>query len=116
MAEQQGYRFGMGVPTEEVARLRVGMPARIKLDAYDHQKYGSLAGTVCFISLDSSAQDGQRPASYIVRMEVDGDEVGHGDLRGIVKLGMAGQREIVAGHECLLTVLLKKVHQTFCLG
>ena len=53
IAEQAGFRFEAAVPTEEVGHLRVGMPARIKLDAYDYQRYGTVAGTVVFISPDS---------------------------------------------------------------
>jgi hemolysin D len=37
IAEQRGFHFEAAIPTEEAARLRLGMPARIKLDAYDYQ-------------------------------------------------------------------------------
>ncbi len=92
------------------------MPVRIKLDAYDYQKYGTLDGTVSFISPDSGMREGQRTAIYLVRIDLEGDEVGRGDLRGRVKLGMAGQAEIVTDQESLLALLLKKIRQTISLG
>ena len=59
IAEQAGFRFEASVPSEEVGHLRVGMPARIKLDAYDYQRYGTLDGTVCFLSPDSGVRRGE---------------------------------------------------------
>src|SRR5262249_11409254 len=102
--------------SEEMAYLRVGMPARVKLDAYDHQKYGTLSGTVCFVAPDSEVPEGQRAACYVVRIELDGDQVGRGDLRGQVKLGMAGQAEIVTDQERPILLLGKKIRQTISLG
>jgi len=116
IAEQKGFRFEVTVPTEEMAHLRVGLPARIKLDAYDYQKYGALAGTVRYISPDSGVPEGQQAAFYVVRIELDGHEVGRGDLRGPVKLGMVGRAEIVTDRESLLSLLLKKIRQTISLG
>ena len=116
IAEQQGFRFEAAVPSEEVGHLQVGMPARIKLDAYDYQRYGTVAGTVVFLSPDSGMPQGQGTATYLVRIELAGDEVGRGELRGRVKLGMAGQAEIVTGQESLLALLVKRLRQTISLG
>ena len=116
IAEQKGYLFEVMVPSDEVGRLQVGLPARIKLDAFDYQRYGVLEGTVCFISPDSGVADGQRAPAYLVRIEMAREEVGRGNLQGRVKLGMAGQAEIVTGEEGLLSLLLKKIRQSISLG
>src|SRR5262249_46173035 len=116
IAEQKGFRFEVAVQSEDVAHLRVGMPARIKLDAYDYQRYGTLDGTVCFLSPDSSVGEGQRTATYLVKIELHKDEVGRGGLRGRVKLGMAGQAEIVTERESLFALLVENVRQTIRLG
>jgi multidrug resistance efflux pump len=116
IAEQRGFRFEVVVPTEEVGHLQVGMPVRIKLDAYDYQKYGTLGGTVYFVSPDSGGPGEARAGAYVVRIEVDGDAVGRGDLRGPVKLGMAGQAEIVTGQENLLVLLVRRIRQSISLG
>lgn len=116
MAQQTGFLFEAAVPSEEVAHLCIGLPARIKLDAYDYQKYGTLEGTVCFLSPDSAVPQGQKAAHYVVRIEVHGDEVGRSELRGPVKLGMAGQVEIVTDQESLLLLLVQKLRQSFSLG
>jgi multidrug resistance efflux pump len=116
IAEQKGFRFEAAVPSEEVGNLRVGMKARIKLDAYDYQRYGTVAGTVIFISPDSGVPEGQRATLYLVRIELEQKDLGRGKLRGQVKLGMAGHAEIVSGQESLLALLVKQIRQTISLG
>jgi multidrug resistance efflux pump len=113
---QQGFRFEAAVPSEEVGHLRVGMPAHIKLDAYDYQRYGTVAGTVVFVAPDSGVPAGQHIATYLVKIQLAGEEVVRGELRGRVKLGMTGQAEIVTGQEQLLTLLVKRIRQTISLG
>jgi multidrug resistance efflux pump len=116
IAPQLGYRFEAAVPSEEVGRLRVGMPARIKLDAYDSQRYGTLDGTVCFVSPDSGLEKERKAAFYTVRIAVQRDELGRGAYRGRVKLGMTGRVEIVTGSDRLLTLLVRTIHQTISLN
>lgn len=116
IAEQKGFRFEAGVPSEEVGHLRLGMPARVKLDAYDYQRYGTVAGKVVFISPDSEVPEGQQTVAYIVKIALESEELGRGEHRGQVKLGMAGQAEIVTGGESLLALLVKQIRQTISLG
>jgi multidrug efflux pump subunit AcrA (membrane-fusion protein) len=119
IAAQEGFYFEADVSTDDVGLLKEGMPVRVKLDAFDVQKYGILNGTVVFVSPDSSVKTvptgGQR-FSYLVKVRVEGEEIGQGEYRGRVKLGMSGQADIVIGQESLLSLLLKKIRQTISLG
>jgi multidrug resistance efflux pump len=116
IAELNGFCFEVTVPSEEVGRLRVGLPARVKLDAFDYQKYGTAGGKVTYIAPDSTVPEGQRAAVYLVKIELTEEEVGRGNLRGHVQLGLAGQAEIVTGRESLLALLVKKIRQSISLG
>jgi multidrug efflux pump subunit AcrA (membrane-fusion protein) len=116
IAVQQGFRFEVRVPSEDVGPLRAGMQARVRLDPYDYQKYGTAQGTVCFISPDSKKDAQGGGVFYTVRIELAGDEVGRGEYRGRIKLGMAGKVEIVTERESLLTLLLKKLRHRISLG
>jgi multidrug resistance efflux pump len=116
VAGRNGLLFEAVVPSEEVGHLKVGMRAQVKLDAFDYQQYGTAEGVVCFLSPDSSVPQGQRPATYLVKVELAGHEVGRGDLRGRVKLGMAGRVEIVTGRKSVLAILLQKIRQSISLG
>ena len=53
---------------------------------------------------------------YFVRIEVEGDEVRRGDNRGKVKLGMAGQVEIVTKQKSILSLFVKRIRQSISLG
>lgn len=110
LAVQKGFRFEIQVPSTDVGQLREGMPARVKLAAFDYERYGTVPGTVGFVSPDSRSSEPGR-AAYTVRIDLDGDEVGRGEARGRVKLGMAGQAEIVTRRESVLALLVKKVRQ-----
>lgn len=112
VAEQTGYRIDVKVSNEDVGQLQVGMSTRIKLDAYNYQKYGTLDGTVVFISPDSEVSrnpGGQQSATYTVKIALEEEEVVRGELRGRIKLGMTGSAEIVTGEESLLLLLLNGI-------
>ncbi|HEY2787385.1 MAG TPA: HlyD family efflux transporter periplasmic adaptor subunit [Fimbriiglobus sp.] len=109
IAEQRGFRIEFAVGSEEIEKVKPGMPVTIKLEAFDYQKYGTLGGTVDFISPDSTVSEGHAGAVYLVRATVNGDTVGRGQGMGQIKLGMAGQVELVTGEECLLKLLVRKV-------
>jgi HlyD family secretion protein len=116
IAEQKGYRFEVQVPSEEVGHVRIGLPARVKLDAYDYQRYGVLEGTVGFLAPDSGAGEGGRAAVYLVKIECQQDEVGRGACRGRIRLGMAGLAEIVTEQESLFMLLVNRIRRTISLG
>jgi multidrug resistance efflux pump len=116
LARQEGFLFEGSVPSEEVGHLKVGMAARIKLDAYNYQQYGTVSGTVQFLSPDSGREGEERTVTYTVRIALASDELGRGEYRGRVKLGMTGQADIVTGHRSLLSLLVKRIRQAISLG
>lgn len=116
LAQEGGFLFEGSVPSEEIGHLRIGMRVRIKLDAYDYQRYGTVDGQVSFLSPDSGVDTEKRTATYTVRIALERDSVGRGKFRGRVKLGMAGNADIVTGQESLLSLLVKRIRQTISLG
>jgi adhesin transport system membrane fusion protein len=116
VARQGGLLFEASVASEEVGHLKIGMRASIKLDAYDYQRYGTAEGRVVYLSPDSGVDREKRTTTYIVRIILDRDTLGRGEFRGLVKLGMAGNVDIVTGRESLLSLLLKRIRQTISLG
>lgn len=126
LARHESYCFEAAVPSGDIGHLREGMPVRIRFDAYDYQKYGALDGTVSFLSPDSRPIDqatspddanaaGNSPVAFVVRVELHGEEVGRGTLRGAVKLGLGGTAEIITDRESLLTILIKRIRRTISL-
>jgi multidrug resistance efflux pump len=119
VAEQRGFRIDVAVTSEDVGQLREGLPARIKLDAYDYQKYGTVAGRVLSISPDSTFQPDaqtQSPPTYSVKIAIDGEQVVRREHRGHIKLGMAGVAEIVTDRESILSLLVRSIRRSISLG
>jgi multidrug efflux pump subunit AcrA (membrane-fusion protein) len=122
LARQGAFRFEGSVSTDDVGHLKVGMPARVKLDAYDYQRYGTVNGTVCFLSPDSGAAQDSRSEqetqamTYTVRIALASDSVGRGEFHGLVKLGMAGRAEILTARESVLSLLVRRIRRAISLG
>lgn len=109
IAEQGGFRFEATLPSSDVGELRPGMAVRLKLDAFDYQRFGAVDGTVESLSPDSVVPEGQQAPAYVVRVRLDREEIVRGAAVGRIKLGMTGQVEVVTGHEPLLELLVKKI-------
>jgi multidrug resistance efflux pump len=120
IARQEGFHFEAAIDSRDVGRLAVGMPAKIKFDAFDFQRYGTLAGTLLFIAPDSRVMsDGGRnssPVTYLVRIKLHSGRLCRGELHGDVKLGLGGTAEIITERQSLLMILVKKLRGTISLG
>jgi multidrug resistance efflux pump len=119
VAEQRGFRIDVAVLSADVGHLSVGMPVRVKLDAYDYQKYGTVAGRVAFVSPDSLIEHDQSNGSmptYLVKIALDVDHVGGGDRLGRIKLGMTGVAEIITDRESILSLLVRSIRQSISLA
>jgi multidrug resistance efflux pump len=116
IAPQTGLLFEVAVASEDIGHLRVGMPVRIKLDAYDSQRFGAASGKVCFLSPDSGQAEGKTQPTYTVKIALDTYQLGRGELQAQIKLGMAGQADIVTERQSLLVLLVQRIRQTISLG
>jgi HlyD family secretion protein len=110
--------FEANVASEDVGRVRNEMGARIKFDAFDYQRYGTLPGGVTFIAPDSS-----RPVNathsdpvYVVRVSLAQQQLVRGDLRGEIKLGMTGHAEIVTDRRTILQIIVQRIRSSISLG
>jgi multidrug resistance efflux pump len=105
LAGQKGFRADASVGAADIGHVRPGMKGRITLDAFDSSTYGSVEGSVTFVSPDVQLLERRIPV-FVVRMTLDRPQLRHGAQ---VKLGMTGRADILAGRERLLWVLLKSL-------
>lgn len=102
-------------PTD-VAFLQEGLPAAVKLDAYDYAIYGQATGEVIYISPDSiSEQDpvGGERVYYRVRVRITG--LPEKSVRGrpaILQPGMTAQVEVKTATKTVMDYLLKPITKT----
>lgn len=103
----------------DIAYLRPGLPAAIKLDAYDYSIYGILRGEVAYISPDALTEktpNGEQ-AYYRVQVRIDEEALAernraHPDKPVEIQPGMTATVDITTGSQSVLRYLTKPVTKT----
>jgi adhesin transport system membrane fusion protein len=104
------------VKPADIAFIKPGLPAAIKLDAYDYQIYGRLKGKVSYISADTLGEDGRSNEQpyYRVQIKTSGRNLQGPEGRHIlIQAGMTGTVEINTGRKTVLRYLTKPITKTF---
>lgn len=102
------------IKPKDVAFLRPGLPAMVKITAYDFSIYGGLTGTLDHISADTLSEE-KRPmtpgddAYYKVLVRTDSATLKRGDKRFPIIPGMTTTVEIRTGEKTILEYLMKPV-------
>lgn len=96
----------------DIAFVRPGLDAMVKLTAYDFSIYGGLAGTVEHVSADAIVDErpGLQPESYyLVRVRISRNSRGAGEMRLKIIPGMQAMVDIKTGRRTILQYLLKPI-------
>jgi len=97
------------VAPKDIAFIKVGDPANVKVTAYDFSIYGGLSGKVRNISADSIYDEAERQAYYTVLVETDRAFLVKNGKRLPIMPGMICDVEIITGARSILSYLLKPV-------
>lgn len=102
----------------DIGQLRTGLPVTIKLDAFDYSVYGTLRGTLAYISSDTlseQAPNGQATSYYRAQVRLDKDQVSHNPKLAAVALkpGMTATADIRANSRSVLEYLAKPIFKAF---
>ncbi len=104
------------VAPEDIANIRHGQEATVKLSAYDYTIYGSLKGTVDFISADTFEDERARAPDgdphYKVTLKVDMSGLTPRQSRIEIRPGMQAQVELHTGQKTVLQYLLKPLYKS----
>ncbi len=104
------------VDPKNIANVRPGQKATIKLSAYDYTIYGSLVGFVDVISADTykddRSRDLDRDPHYKVRVRVDAKRLTDRQARIEIRPGMQAQVELHTGEKTILQYLLKPLYKS----
>lgn len=103
------------VTPTDIAFLKVGLEANVKIDAYDYTVYGALPGQLTFISADTLNEDlrqGEQPY-YRVRVRTSGRELSnHPHARIEIQPGMTATVEIKTGSRTVWQYLTRPIVKT----
>lgn len=95
------------VKNTDIADVELGMEAEIKLEAYPYNKYGTVKGTVKYISPSSFANE-QLGSVYIVKLEIDNSNE---NIRVIS--GLSGAVEIKTDKRTVMDYFLEPIVKGF---
>ncbi len=96
----------------DIAFIRPGQDAVVKISAYDSTSYGSLKGKVERISADTITTD-QRETFYKVIVRTERSHLGSPERPLPIMPGMVGSVEVLTGRKSVLEYLLKPARKAF---
>jgi len=103
------------VKPSDMASLRVGMPAKVKLDAYDYSIFGAMKGKVSYVSADSLTEETKMGPSvfYRVKVSIFEQDYKHSDSDEFeVRPGMTASVDIKTGTRSVLSFIFKPITKT----
>lgn len=105
------------VKPSDIAFIKPGLPTTVKLDAYDYSVYGSLQGTVTYISADTLSDETRNinePPYYRVQVKTKASGITqHAAKRIEIQPGMTASVEIKTGSNTVWKYLTKPITKTF---
>lgn len=103
------------VKPADVAFIKPGLQAAVKLDAYDYTVYGRLRGEVRYISADTLSDDGRANEQAFYRVQIKTAQAsldGRGGAAVAIQPGMTATVEINTGRSTVLRYLTKPITRT----
>jgi membrane fusion protein, adhesin transport system len=97
------------VKPSDIAFIKVGDKALVKVTAYDFSIYGGLEGRVVQVSADSIYDDQEKQAYFTVIVETDKSYLTASGHRLPITPGMMTDTQIITGRKSVLSYLLKPV-------
>ena len=105
------------VKPADIAFVKPGLPTTVKLDAYDSSIYGSLQGTVTYISADTLSDETRNPNEppfYRVQVKTKVSDIKqHAAKRIEIQPGMTASVEIKTGSNTVWKYMTKPITKTF---
>ncbi len=107
------------VEPSEIAHIKVGQSARVKLSAYDSRRYGELEGVVKLISPDTLIEDHKmasrtpttsvnfEPGHYKLLIQIVNPGIERGNMQMTPQPGMTATVDILTGHKSVLEYLFR---------
>jgi adhesin transport system membrane fusion protein len=104
------------VSPRDIAAVRQGQQAVVKLSAYDYTIWGSLKGEVTFVSADTFIDERSRATDgdphYIVTLKVDLGQLTERQKAMEIRPGMQAEVELETGGKTILTYLTKPLYKS----
>jgi adhesin transport system membrane fusion protein len=97
------------VQPRDIAFIKTGDRATVKVSAYDFSIYGGLPGKVVNVSADSIYDEQKREPYFTILVETDKAFLKSGDRQLPITPGMVTTVDVITGNKSVLSYLLKPV-------
>lgn len=104
------------VKPADMPAMKVGLPAKVKLDAYEYLIFGSMEGTVTNVSADSLSEEIKAGPMTYYRVKVNVQESAFKNIAADdieVRTGMTATVDIKTGGRSFLSFIFKPITKTF---
>jgi len=110
--------FEVNINPADIGQLKAGLPATIRLDAFDYSIYGVLHGTLRYISSDTLTEqgsNGQPSTFYRAQVSLHADPANRNNKLSLsmLKAGMTATVDLKTGSRSVLKYLIKPVYKAF---
>lgn len=100
------------VAPKDVGHIKVGQDIRIKVSSYDFSRYGTVSGTLDYVSATTFLNDRAEPY-YKIRIGLSKNYVGNDAELNHILPGMTVVGDIITGEKSILAYLFKPIHLSF---
>jgi adhesin transport system membrane fusion protein len=103
------------VKPSDMAFIKPGLPAKVKLDDFDYSIYGSMNGVVSYVSADALSEETKNGAMtfYKVKVNIKEQDLKNSRSSAIdIRPGMTVTVDIKTGDRSILSYLLKPIIKT----
>jgi HlyD family secretion protein len=101
----------VAIAESDRAFLREGLPVKLKFSAFPFQRYGTIAGTLEYISPATKSGSQNQPPTYEARVSLDRDYYQVGETKYPLRYGMTASVEIVVRQRRLIDLALDPFRQ-----
>ena len=108
--------FEVNINPADIGQLKAGLPATIRLDAFDNSIYGVLHGTLLYISSDTLTEqgpNGQANTFYRAKVSLHADKHNPKLSAAMLKAGMTATVDLKTGGRSVLKYLIKPIYKAF---
>jgi membrane fusion protein, adhesin transport system len=101
----------------DIGQLRTGLPVHLRFDAFDASQYGTVVGTLRYISSDTLSEQGpggQAQTFYRARVAIDWPASRSARIQSQdIKAGMTAAVDVLVGQRSVLRYLFKPIARSF---
>ncbi|MGH1375575.1 MAG: HlyD family type I secretion periplasmic adaptor subunit [Alphaproteobacteria bacterium] len=98
------------VRPNEIAFIKINQPVKVKITAYDAQKYGALEGHVKRIAANST-KDREGNTLFELEVRTEKNFLGAADAPLPITTGMVADIDVITGKRTILNYLIKPFHR-----